>query len=56
METQTARRLLAEHPIEGEGVEVDVEVEPAAEALDDGEGARVAVSDARLAALAVVEV
>ena len=49
METQVARCLLAEHPVEGEGVEVDVQVEPAAEALDHGEGAGVAVTHAALA-------
>ncbi|MFZ1058261.1 MAG: hypothetical protein WAP47_03600 [Candidatus Rokuibacteriota bacterium] len=56
VEAEAAGRVLAEHPVEGEGVEVDVQVEPAPEALDDGEGAGVAVTDARSVGLAVVEV
>jgi len=51
-----AGRVLAEHAVEGEGVEVDVEVQPAAEALDDGEGARVAIDHAVLPRLTTVEV
>ena len=56
VKTQAARRLLAEHPVEGEGVEVDVQVEPAPEALDDGEGARVAIVHSVLPPLMTVEV
>ena len=56
MEAEGAGRVLAEHPVESEGVEVDVQVEPAAEALDHGEGAGVAVTHAALARLAIVQV
>jgi hypothetical protein len=56
MEGRTAGGQVAEYPVEDEGMEVDVEVEPAAEALDDGERASVAIRDAVLAGLAAIEV
>ena len=56
MEVGAAGGRIAEHSIEDEGVEVDVQVEPAAEALDDGERAGMTIRDAALASLAAVEV
>ena len=56
MEVGAAGRQVAEYPVEDESVEVDVQVEAAAEALDDGEGAGVAIREAALAGLAAVEV
>jgi hypothetical protein len=51
-----AGRRLDEDAVEHERVEVDVQIEPAAEALNDGQGARVAVTESALRGLAPVVV
>src|SRR4029434_9790975 len=55
MEREHARRSLAEDAVEGHGAEVHVQVQPAAKALDNREGAAAAIADTMAASLASVE-